>query len=1008
DHGEFVGTSMAIRDVSAAREAQRALAALNIDLEGQVAERTAMLEETARDLRTVLDAVPSTISYWDRQLTNRFSNQALSQWLGVDPAALRNRHLHEVLPPSSERMVACVEAVLRGEPQAYERELVGADGATRHLFVHYVPDIVAGEVRGFYVIAHDITELVVSRHRLAAAQHDNEALLETIKHHAIVSVTDGSGRILEVSDRFCAISGYTRDELVGETHELVSSRTHPSAFWQDVWRTIASGKVWRGEICNRAKDGSLHWVDSLISPFTGVDGNIERYISIRTDVTARKRAAAEMAATSSLLNSVLDSATEASVVATDLAGNITVFNRGAERLLGYRADEMVGRATPARLHLDSELAVRGAELPASMSSFDVLVHHARETGVDTREWTYVRADGSHVEVSLTVTAMRDGDGNLLGYLGIAHDVSRHKQIERSLRETMHAARKANLAKSQFLANMSHEIRTPMNAVIGLSYLLERTTLDAEQFGFLAKIKLASKSLLAIINNVLDLSKIEAAELKLERAPFDLGMLVEEISSLMSIAAEAKGIRFELDTDISTLAVEGDATRVHQVLINLIANAIKFTEKGSVRFAVHRLACDDDVARVRFTVQDTGIGIAREALGRLFAPFAQADTSTTRRFGGTGLGLSIVKQLVGLMGGEVTVTSHEGIGSTFSFELAMRRSELALAAPIEAGPALALLGGVRILIADDSAINLEVARRILEHEGASVQLCSNGQEAVEALLARPDPYDIVLMDLQMPVLDGFDATERIRRGLGLTALPIIALTAGTLSSEQQRALAAGMTELVSKPFEPAHLIGCIRRHTRPAVAVPQRATLPQRADVPATWPIIEGISTAEVHHRLCGDLGLFRKMLRRVLGDFTGLAGSPDLAGRLHDLKGAAGTLGATEIYGLAVDAEAAAVRGDAAAANGLAARIDTAVVALASRASAWLAVEPTPARRAADGDLVELARLLRESDLAAITAFQAAAGQLRERLGEAFAQLSHHVETLDFAAAATTVEALAA
>ena len=1021
--GVCVGFSKSVRDVSEARRMQGALATMNARLEEQIAERTAQHAAIAHDLRSILDALPSMIGYWNKDLTNRVANQAYSRWFGVEPDGMRGRPMAELL---GEEMFALnrpmAEAALRGEPQTFERRIPARAGiAARDSLAHYLPDVVDGEVRGFYVLVHDVTDLVESRRALAQAQRDHQALNDAVRQHAIVSVTDRAGRIVDVSDSFCEISQYSRGELIGARHDLVNSGVHPKKFWQEMWRTVATGHGWHGEVCNRAKDGSLYWVDSVICPFFGVDGKIDKYVSFRTDITARKRTEQELQSASTLLAAVLSAASESSFIATDRDGLITVFNRGAERLLGYTARELVGLSTPAQFHDPGELAARGEELGArygtAITGYRSVVHEPEQGPAETREWTYLRKDGARIPVSLTVTVMRDDGGAVVGYLGIATDITRHKQDERTLREALHKAKHANRAKSQFLANMSHEIRTPMNAVIGLTYLLERTHLDPEQAGFLSKIRIASDSLLGIINDVLDLSKIEAAEMKLERAQFSPRELARDVVALLAVQAEAKGVALNLDIAVDVpAAVEGDVTRLRQVIANLVGNAVKFTERGAVEVRVRQLHGDTVTTGLQFAVKDTGIGISPDAIGKLFSPFVQADASTTRRFGGTGLGLSLVKQLVGIMGGRVTVGSIPGVGSEFTVELELPVSTLPV--PVKTAgfvpSALASLRGIRILVADDSVLNLEVARRMLELEGATVRVATNGEEAVAALAADPAGIDVVLMDVHMPVLDGNDATRRIRNGLGLARLPIIALTAGALAVERAEAEAAGMTDFVSKPFELRALVATIRAHVGTVVGPAISRTITARP--PAGWPEVEGIDARDVSRRLIGDVAMFEQLLRRLVDDFADLPAlealeQDALAKRMHHLKGTAGTLGARALQRAAEDCERACVDGDREDLHVSRRCVITGLVALREGVDAARWPEQRLDDREVPLDPTAIGALratLLQANLGALEQFTKLAPMLRSGLGvDRFATLRKQVEDLQFEEAARALERLA-
>jgi light-regulated signal transduction histidine kinase (bacteriophytochrome)/CheY-like chemotaxis protein len=400
------------------------------------------------------------------------------------------------------------------------------------------------------------------------------------------------------------------------------------------------------------------------------------------------------------------------------------------------------------------------------------------------------------------------------------DVTQHKAYEESLRRATQEAQRANGAKSLFLANMSHEIRTPMNAIIGLTYLLEQTTsLNSEQTGFVAQINAASKSLLAVITDVLDLSKIEAGELLISHTVFSPGVLLKGLYAIMRVPANLKGITLQLDVpDDLPAALAGDAARLNQILTNLLSNAIKFTERGGVTLGVRVLGSTPTVLKLSFTVRDTGIGIDAAAQARLFTPFIQADESITRRYGGTGLGLSIIGSLAKLMGGTVGFTSTLGVGSEFRVVLGFEPSTVEALAATQPAPVrrgARPLAGVRVLVVDDYDLNLVVSQRILEQAGALVWVANNGQLAYEKLQLQPGNFDVVLMDVQMPILDGYAATRRIRADLGLRELPIIALTAGALSSERQRATAAGMNDFIVKPFDAETLVSGVMRNVAAA-------------------------------------------------------------------------------------------------------------------------------------------------------------------------------------------------
>jgi PAS domain S-box-containing protein len=777
-----------------------------------------------------------------------------------------------------------------------------------------------------------LTELLhsqdVAQQRLLSARKKADYLLQALDQHAIVSTTDSAGTITYVNDKFCALSGFSRDELLGFNHRIVNSGEHSKEFIAELWRVISTGKVWQGEICNRSKSGQIYWLNSTMMPVFDAQGALVQYIAIRTDITAAKLLDEKMAAAELRIRHITN-AVPAVVYQCEVGQGQVKFTYASERLKEIRGLELEdllansdvwlqqmvdgraerfaaiqGAATArkawrsdyqiqlpngdlrwieAEMTPEPVLASSGAtvftgiwrdvttikealqrlgevtkDLPLAVYQFQQMpdgshripfcnsamedvcgitaeqamensslvfdqlhpedfevvnqtIAHSRETlTLWAQDYRYIhKLSGEVIWVHSSAQPQRLADGSTL-WNGSLSNITEARKVSESLQSSKALAESANRAKSEFLANMSHEIRTPMNGVLGMTELALDTDLNPEQREYLNIIKISGDALLVVINDILDFSKIESGSLRLEIIPFHLGGLISDLLKTLALAAHAKHLDLVVDIKADVpMQVMGDPGRLRQILVNLIGNAIKFTSLGSVVLKVELVSLQMRMLTLRFTVADTGKGIAPHKLHSIFEAFAQEDSTITRRFGGTGLGLPISDKLAQALGGKIEVSSQLGVGSQFVLNLPFEVDESSPSVVIDVQP----LNGLRVLVVEGNPYSRAVLMAILQEAGLDAEGLDSGVQALAALKdahAKHHPFDLLLVDDFAPDLSGFSLAAHLREWPELNALRSVMMTTSGIKGHAQKAHNLGFSAYVSKPCTRDQWLGILLR------------------------------------------------------------------------------------------------------------------------------------------------------------------------------------------------------
>lgn len=1014
------------------------LAALTYALKLPAERRRMLVREADALSRGVINASPQAIIVADADGRIVQANARVHEIFGYTPEQLQGQAV-EMLLPDAHRMA---HQKLR---QGYDR-MVRRMGARQDLYalnaqgVRFPVEVmlsplVLGKRQLVVASIVDVTEQRAAIERLRESEARWRQLANAMPQ--LVWACTPSGACDFLSEQWARYTGVDEDQQMAYRW---LEQVHPDdreALLHRWQQSVDRGTPFRDEYRLRRHDGAYRWFDSRCEALHDAAGQVIRWFGSNSDIHERRQAEEALRELNVTLEQRVASRTE---MLERASGDLSNIINAMPSMVAYWDRDEINRF--ANLAYRDWFGVDPETLPGTHirdllgpELYALNVPHIRAALAGTPQ-QFERQIGGYASLARYVPD-RDGD-EVRGFYAFVTDVT-------EMRRATEAAEAANAAKSAFLANMSHEIRTPMNAVLNVAYLLKHTTLDAPQTDLVDKLDIAGRSLMTLINDILDLSKIEAGKMQLTAAPLDLMRVVNDAMGMITPQAARKRLNCTVRCTADLPArVVGDAHRLGQILNNLLGNAVKFTATGSVALEVSRVGGEEGAVTLQFAVIDTGIGMPEDVQAEVFKPFMQADSTTTRRYGGTGLGLPIVRRLVELMGGEVTLDSAPGEGSTFRVRLTLPIADDPLLNPSltaggeplpEAsvagrnGPvAGARLKDKRILIVDDSGINLDIAERILAMEGGIVLRAEHGQAALDLLRAAPGSVDAVLMDIHMPVMDGLQAVRLMREDPHLQHLPVIALTADALVSERQRALDAGMNEFITKPFEPERVIAMLAAvlGAEPGAAAAAASTTDGAEPTPLQSAVVPDdalFAEADALARTGGDGTLLASLLNTFVIHCRSGAGLPQQIDALtearavqqqaHALRGTAANVGATAVAAAAGALERAARAAEADPAGMKAALLacHSAIEAFVPVADGWLAtrplmpVPPLGVPLTPDG-MASLKRKLRARQLDALDDV-ARIIDWREHLGDEGARQLHHcLQRLDFEGALRQLESL--
>ncbi len=798
ENGMVISVLGVSRDITNRTRMEQELLLAHAELERQVEERTVEVSALAHELRIILHTLPiGACVLKDRKI--HFANPALDVILGYEIGTTIGMNTSVFYPDSKTFESTGEEAyrvIAEGKTHPIELMMKKKDGSPVYCSIFgQAIDSEIPEAGSIWMI-QNITDRKRSEEALFDSEEKFRALFECAKDGIFLMTCQGT--IESVNPAFAQTHGYSTQEMYRmKIQELDTPET--TCLTPERMQKVLSGEPLTFEVEQYHRDG--HTLSLEVSANLLTSRGEQLILAVHRDISDRKRVEQQLRKSERHYQSLVETSQDV-IWKCDTEGRFTYLNQAVEQVFGYELGEMLGKKFTEFQSIDN-----------AAQCMKELLRLMRGECIGEFESTFIGKSTNEIILVIKAIYKMDDNGAIIGATGTANDITQRCKTVQELHLATTAAESANRAKSDFLAVMSHEIRTPMNGVIGMIQLLLHTELTPEQNECAESAINSGFDLVRLLNDILDLSKIESDKIELETTSFDLRTEISEVIKLLSLSARKRvlSLTWEIDAEVPT-ALHGDAGRLRQIVNNLVCNSLKFTPQGSVKLLIRKDSEDENAVTLRFLVQDSGIGIAADQLEQIFKPFTQADSSTTRRYGGTGLGLTICKQLAELMGGRIGAESSEGIGSTFWFTVVMTKQSRGIEIlPVRRDLQCELKWNkssipIRILLTEDDPVAQKIIPRLLKSYGYLVDVAGDGTEALQAL--KMHEYALVLMDCMMPEMNGYDVTAAIRDPASPVLrhdIPVIALTGNASKQDRDRCIAAGMDDHLSKPLILADLL-----------------------------------------------------------------------------------------------------------------------------------------------------------------------------------------------------------